>query len=137
MKEKKELIRAIKFAVISVSAGIIQIGAFALFNDALKWNYWLAYLFALTLSVLWNFTVNRNYTFKASNNIAKAMCLVALFYVVFTPLSTYLGNLATERGAQEYLVLLVTMLANFVLEFLYTRCFVYRNACDTKESKKS
>ncbi len=135
MKEQKEFIRVVKFTLISISAGVIQIGTFALFNDLLRWNYWLGYLTSLVLSVLWNFTINRNYTFKSSNNVAKSMILVGLFYVVFTPVSTVLGNLATKGGAHEYLVLIVTMLANFVLEFLYTRYFVYRNSCDTKRKR--
>ncbi len=135
MNDAKELIRAIKFAIISVSAGIIQIGTFALFNSLFKWNYWLAYLLSLVLSVLWNFTINRNYTFKASNNVMKSMLLVGLFYVVFTPLSTWAGDFATKQGVNEYVVLVGTMLLNFVLEFLYTRFFVYRNACDTKQKK--
>ncbi len=136
MKNKKEIVRVIKFTLISISAGVIQIGSFALFNDVFRWNYWLGYLTSLLLSILWNFTINRSYTFKSSNDIAKSMVLVLLFYAVFTPASTVLGNLATDKGANEYLVLAITMILNFVLEFLYTRFFVYRNSCDTKQESK-
>ena len=59
------------------------------------------------------------------------MLLVLAFYVVFTPLSTWLGNLAENAGINEYIVLAITMLSNFVLEFLYNRYVVYRNSCDT------
>ena len=127
----KELIRAVKFLLISIGAGVIQIGSFTLFNETLKWNYWAAYLTSLLLSVLWNFTVNRKVTFKSSANVPIAMLLVLAFYAVFTPVSTVLGNLAASRSVNEYVVLAVTMIANFVLEFLYTRYVVYRNSCDT------
>ena len=135
MTKFKELFRAIKFTLISISAGIIQIATFVLFNDLLKWNYWLGYLISLLLSILWNFTINRKVTFKSSNNITKSMILVLLFYVVFTPVSTILGDIATKHLVNEYLVLAVTMISNFVLEFLYCRYFVYRNSCDTFENK--
>ena len=127
----KEFWRAFKFLLISISAGIVQVGTFTLFNELFNWGYWVAYLTSLLLSVLWNFTINRKYTFKSANNVKIAMLLVLLFYAVFTPVSTILGNLAESKGANEYLVLAVTMLSNFALEFLYTRYVVYRNSCDT------
>ena len=130
-KDLKELFRAIKFLFISISAGIIQVLGFALFNDLLSLGYWFSYLTSLILSVLWNFTINRRYTFKSANNVKIAMLLVLAFYVVFTPISTVIGNLAEKAGVHDYIVLIVTMLANFVLEFLYTRYVVYRNSCDT------
>ena len=136
-KDLKELFRAIKFLLISISAGIIQIGSFTLFNEVFKWNYWVGYLISLLLSIIWNFTINRRYTFKSANNVKIAMLLVLLFYAVFTPVSTILGNLAESGGVNEYIVLAVTMILNFVLEFIYTRYVVYRNSCDTliKKSK--
>ena len=135
-KNLKEWFRALKFGLISVSAGIIQIGLFTLLNELLLWNYWVAYLLSLLASIIWNFTINRKYTFKSANNIKIAMLLVLAFYVVFTPVSTVLGNLAETNGANEYLVLGVTMLSNLVLEFLYTRFVVYRNSCDTAVVKE-
>ena len=137
-KEKiKELIRALKFLIISISAGLIQVGSFTLFNEALEWNYWVGYLTSLLLSVLWNFTINRKITFKSSSNVPIAMLLVLAFYAVFTPVSTVLGAKAEAAGTNEYIVLAVTMIANFVLEFLYTRYVVYRNSCDTATAKPS
>ena len=129
--EKKELLRAIKFTFISISAGIVQIASFTLFNEAFKWDYWYAYLPSLLLSILWNFTINRKFTFKSANNVKIAMLLVLGFYAVFTPVSTILGNLAENVNVNEYIILGVTMLANFVLEFLFTRYVVYKNSCDT------
>ena len=130
----KEIMRAVKFTLISISAGIVQIGLFTLLNEIFNWNYWVSYLIALLASIIWNFTINRKVTFKAANNVTKAMLLVLAFYAVFTPVSTILGELAeqaigTDYG--EYIVLAVTMILNFVLEYLYTRFIVYRNSCDT------
>lgn len=133
MKKEKltEVLRALKFLVISASAGIIQVASFALLNELLRLNYWFAYLTSLLLSIIWNFTINRRYTFKSASNVKRAMLLVLLFYAVFTPVSTLLGSAAENAGANEYLVLAVTMLSNFVLEYLYTRYIVYRSSCDT------
>lgn len=134
---KKEFLRAVKFLLISISAGVIQIGVFTLLNEVMHWNYWVSYLISLLLSIVWNFTINRKYTFKSANNIKIAMLLVLAFYAVFTPVSTILGNLAENSGVNEYIVLAVTMVLNFVLEFLYTRYFVYRNSCDTIKEKST
>lgn len=138
MKEKKdykELFRAIKFTIISISAGIIQIGTFTLMYEVFNWIYWPSYLISLLLSVLWNFTINRKYTFKSANNVKVAMLLVLAFYAVFTPVSTILGSLAEGNGVNGFIVEIITMLSNFVLEFLYNRFVVYRNSCDTIEAK--
>lgn len=135
MTKYNELIRAVKFTLISASAGIVQALSFALLNELLRVNYWVAYLVSLVLSVLWNFTINRKFTFKSANNIKLSMLLVALFYAVFTPVSTYLGQLAKDAGINEYIVLAVSMISNLILEYLYTRYIVYRNSCDTAKSK--
>lgn len=136
-KNLKEFFRALKFLLISISAGIIQIGTFTLMNELFGWNYWLSYLISLLLSIIWNFTINRKYTFKAANNVTIAMLLVLGFYAVFTPVSTILGNLAETNGVNEYIVLAVTMITNFILEFLFTRFVVYRNSCDTATKKEN
>ena len=88
----KDLIRSVKFTLFSVSAGVIQIGSFTLLNELLHLDYWVSYLIALILSVLWNFTLNRRYTFQSANNVPLAMLKVAAFYLVFTPASTLLEN---------------------------------------------
>ena len=117
----KEFLRVVKFTIISISAGIIQIGVFSLLNEVLEVNYWVAYLTSLLLSIIWNFTINRKVTFKAANNVTIAMILILLFYAVFTPVSTILGDYVESKNVNEYIVLGVTMISNFVLEFLYTR----------------
>ena len=134
----KELLRFIKFLLFSISAGVIQILSFTLFNEALKWDYWFGYLLSLLLSIIWNFTINRKLTFKSANNVKIAMLLVLAFYAVFTPVSTILGNIAEQNNVDEYIVLALTMISNFILEFLFTRYVVYRNSCDTavKNNKK-
>lgn len=129
--KNKELIRTVKFALFSVSAGIIQILLFKLLNELLHLDYWLSYITSLVASIVWNFTINRKVTFKSSNNIKLSMLLVFAFYLVFTPVSTVLGTLAENSGVNEYIVLGVTMASNLVLEYLYTRYVVYRNSCDT------
>lgn len=131
----KEIFRALKFLLISISAGLIELGSFTLFNELFHLDYWICYLFSVVLSVLWNFTVNRKLTFRSANNIRIAMLLVFAFYIVFIPCSTLLGNYATGLGVNEYIVKIATMLLNFTLEFLYCRLVVYRNSCDTAVKK--
>ena len=133
----KELIRFIKFAFISASAGLVEIGSFALFNELIHWPYWLSYMIALILSVLWNFTLNRKYTFQSATDIPSAILKVALFYVVFVPGSTWLEHVLTAAGINEYLVTIVNMLLNFVLEFLYQRYYVFRDSIDTSKRAES
>lgn len=134
---KKEFIRTIKYALIAASAGLIQLGSFTLMNEILHLNYWVSYLIALVLSVVWNFTFNRRYTFKSASNMQKAMLLVFAYYLVFTPTSTYLEHyLTTVRGWNEYLVTIMNMLLNFVTEFLYQRFVVFRDSIDTNALAK-
>ena len=129
---KKQLWKAIKFTLFSISAGIIQIGSFALLEIFIK-DYWIPYLISLVLSILWNFTLNRRYTFKSAANVPVAMMKVFGFYLVFTPLSTYLGDLAESVGVNDFIILIITMLTNFVLEFLFCKLVVYRGKEDTLE----
>lgn len=132
MKDKKQLWQAVKFTLFSISAGVIQIGSFGLLEIFIK-EYWIPYLISLVLSILWNFTLNRRYTFKSAANVPKAMAKVFGFYLVFTPLSTYLGNLAEGRGVNDFIILIVTMLSNFVLEYLFCKFVVYRGQENTLE----
>lgn len=130
---RKELFQALKFLLFSISAGLIQIAFFTLFLEVIGLVYWQSYLISLVLSVLWNFTFNRRYTFHSAANIPRAMALVALFYAVFTPVSTWLGHLLASGGVNEYLVEAGTMICNFVLEFIYQRFFVFKNSIDTND----
>lgn len=133
----KELLRSLKFLLFSISAGVIEVAAFSLLNELTGWSYWPCYLIALVLSVLWNFTLNRRYTFQSASNVPAAMIKVFAFYCVFTPASTVLGNfLAESLHWNEYLVTVINMAANFTLEFLYDRFFVFRDSLDTNELAK-
>ena len=133
-EKRKEIMRMVKFGLFSVSAGIIEAVSFELLNAFTSWDYWPKYLIALILSVVWNFTLNRAYTFQSANNVPIAMLKVAAFYAVFTPLSTIGGQyLAGNLGWNETLVLAITMACNFVTEYLYDRFVVFGKSIDTNE----
>lgn len=132
----KEFWRAVKFTLFSLSAGMIQMGSFTLLNELAGLDYWVSYLIALVLSVIWNFTFNRKFTFHSAANVPIAMLKVAAFYVVFTPLSTMLEAYLTGLGWNEYLVTVINMLINFVLEFVYQRFVVFGKSLDTNQKEK-
>ena len=134
MKDKGQLLQALKFTLFSLSAGIILIGSFAVHEIFIK-DYWIPYLISLILSIVWNFTLNRRYTFKSAANVPVAMAKVFGFYLVFTPVSTFLGNLAEQNGGQDFVILIVTMVANFVLEYLFCKFVVYRGQENTMKEK--
>lgn len=127
---KKSVGQVLKFTLFSISAGLIQIGSFAVLEIFIK-DFWIPYVISLVLSILWNFTLNRKYTFRSATNVPVAMAKVFGFYLVFTPLSTWLGDLAEGRGVNDFLILALTMLANFVLEFVFCKFVVYRGKEDT------
>jgi len=145
---KHEALQALKFTLFSISAGIIQIVSYTLFYEVFHWAPWLAYLVSLILSVLWNFTFNRKYTFRSDADLKKSMLLVGLFYLVFTPLSTWWtaaltgenpftgAEASSEPLVNNYLVQAGTMLINFVTEFLYQKFVVYRDSIDTNDQAK-
>ncbi len=136
---KQEFMRTLKFLVFSISAGAIQILSFTAMNELLGdwWGYWPSYLISLILSVLWNFTFNRRFTFKSASNVPVAMLKVFAFYAVFTPLSTLLGDyLVKTVGWNEYLVTVLNMVINLILEFLYQRFFVFNKTIDTNDLAK-
>ena len=130
--KREELMRTVKFTLFSVSAGVIELGAFTALDSLTDWNYWVCYLIALVLSVVWNFTLNREYTFRSANHVPTAMLEVAAYYAVFTPVTTMLGNYLTETcGWNGYVVTLLNMALNFVTEYLYDRFFVFGKSIDT------
>ncbi len=136
-KEKKEeILRVVKYVLFSASAGVIQTLAFTLLNEIVQWPYWPCYLIALVLSVLWNFTLNRTFTFQSATNVPRAMLMVAGYYCVFTPLSTLWGIALTKAGWNEYIVLFGTMLVNLTTEFLFWRLVVYKNSINTNAIAK-
>lgn len=145
-RNKTEWLRAVKFTLISCSAGLIQAGSFTLLNEFVTFPDWVpsfgkdygpAYLIALVLSVLWNFTINRRYTFQSAANLPLAMLKVFGYYCVFTPVTVIAGDYCTgSLGWNEYLVLAVTMILNLVTEYLFCRWVVYRKSIDTNNVSK-
>lgn len=134
-ERKKELLRTVKFVLFSISAGLIQVLSFTLMEELLHWTHWVAYLISLVLSVLWNFTLNRKFTFHSASNVPIAMLKVAGFYLVFTPLSTWWTAVLTgpNVGWNEYLVLAMTMIINFITEYLFQRFVVFGKSLDTDQ----
>lgn len=128
-----EWLRVLKFVLFSASAGVIQFGSFALLNEFTGWRYWPCYLISLLLSIVWNFTFNRRFTFKSNANVTSTLLLVLAFYAVFTPATTVLGDwLVEDLYWNEYLVTIINMLLNLSLEYLYQRYVVYRNKIDNR-----
>ncbi|MBE5816403.1 MAG: GtrA family protein [Clostridiales bacterium] len=132
-QKRREFLRTVKFVLFSISAGLIQVGSFTLMEEVLQWTHWVSYLISLVLSVVWNFTLNRKFTFRSSNNIPVAMLKVAGFYAVFTPVSTWWTAVLTGVGVgmNEYVVFVATMLINFVCEYLFCRFVVFRGSIDS------
>lgn len=158
--KKQNFFQFLKFALISCSAGLIEVGSFALMHDVLLKNdtiasyllshetlaklleneYGLLYVIALVLSVIWNFTINRKFTFKSAANVPIAMLKIFGYYLVFTPLSTIIGQAITNTNPDStllsYVVLGCTMLINMLTEFLFSKFVVYRNQEGTAIKKE-
>ena len=129
----REILRFVKFILFSISAGVIQMGSFALLNELTGWTYWPCYLISLLLSVIWNFTLNRKFTFKSAANVPVAMLKVLGYYAVFTPVTTLLGQyLSGTLFWNEYLVTALNMVLNLVTEFLFQRYVVYGRSVDNR-----
>lgn len=127
---KQSLWQMLKYAIFSISAGVIQEGSFFLMFNVIfsvDEKFWLlCHIVSTVLSVLWNFTLNRKYTFKSVVNVPVAMLKVAAFYLVFLPVSGWLGDTAVAAGWNGNLMQILVMFANFVLEFLYFKFVVFR-----------
>ena len=145
MSKKEQIIQFLKFLGFSLSAGIIQIvsyelfallcrGAFSLVEEQ---YYWGCYLTSLLLSIIWNFTFNRKFTFKSAVNVPKAMALVLEFYAVFTPLSTIGGDALVSIGWNGTLVLIITMVINFITEYVYDALVVFRDKKPDSKQEES
>ena len=139
LERKKELLRTIKFVLFSISAGVIEFTSFLLFSHLPGYNpswYRLAAYSSLTLSVVWNFTFNRKFTFQSAANVPVAMLKVLGYYLIFAPLSIEFCQIylidTLGWGEWELLIKAISMLVNFITEFLYQRYFVFRKTIDTK-----
>lgn len=129
---RQSFVQIVKFTLFSISAGVIQAISFTVCEEIFKFPYWPSYLIALILSILWNFTLNRRYTFKSAANIPIAMLKLGVYYAIFTPLTTWLGQALVTHGANDYLVLFGTMLVNLATEFLVCRFIIYRGQINTR-----
>ena len=136
LTKKQNIMQVVKFVLFSASAGIIQIAVFALLELCGVTTWAWAYFPSLVLSVLWNFTFNRRYTFQSAANVPVAMFKVFLFYCVFTPLSLWWGTALENAGWNDFLIQALTMATNLVTEFLYCRFVVYRNNMNTNNIAK-
>ncbi len=135
--KKKETLRAVKFVLFSISAGLIQAVSIWLLETFTRFPSWLCYLIGLVLSVLWNFTLNRKFTFKSAANVPLAMLKVAAYYAVYAPLSTLGVKFLTEKCLwPPILADGLAMALNLVTEFLYQRFFVFGKSLDTAVRKK-
>lgn len=134
--QRKEVLRTVKFVLFSFSAGIIQLASYTLFLEVCRWDAWLAHLISLILSVLWNFTLNRKFTFHSATNVPLAMLKVAAFYLVFTPLSTWWTAALDACGWNEYLIEGINMLSNLITEYFFMRFVVFRGSVDTAIKEK-
>ena len=127
----KNVIQAIKFTLFSLSAGLIQVISFAIFRAIFgEEAYWLNHLLSLALSVIWNFTFNRKYTFKPTGHVVRDMLLVALFYAVFTPVTMWGGQKLVSLGVFDWLVEGGVMLLNLVTEYLFQKFVVYKEKAE-------
>ncbi len=136
---KKELWMSIKFTLFSISAGVIQLLSFTIIYEWLHClTWWPSYLISVILSVIWNFTFNRKFTFKSANNVPKAMTLVLAYYLVFIPISVFGGNALESLWGSNYgiLVTILMMIINFITEFIWDRFVVFRNSIDTNNYAK-
>lgn len=134
---KDEIFRALKFLGFSISAGVIQIVSFEILYDAIGWFWWPSYLISIVLSVIWNFTFNRKFTFKSANNVPIAMAWTMLYYAAFIPISVFGGRVLEDIGWNGTLVTFIMMVINFVTEFLWQRYFVFRKSINTKPLPKT
>ena len=131
INKKAELWQMTKFLLFSISAGVIQIITFTILQEFVKWPFWPCHLIALALSVVWNFTFNRKFTFKSAANVPLAMTLAFLFYVPFTPATVLGGQALVNAGWNSFLVEALTMVLNFVLEYFYSKYVTFRNNINT------
>ena len=128
-----EVWRAIKYAMISASAGAIEFLVFTVLNEFTNWRYWPCYLIALIISIIWNFYINRRFTFRSDVDAAGALLKIAGYYAIFTPVSTWGGDyLAETLGWNEYLVTVLNLFFNLITEYTFQRLVVYGNKVDNR-----
>lgn len=133
--KKQQFLQILKFTGFSISAGAIQLLSFSILYEwtaCLPW--WPSYLISIILSVIWNFTFNRKFTFKAANNIPLAMTLVLIYYAAFTPASVFGGDALEKLWGSDFgiLVTVLMMVINFVTEFVWDKFIVFNEKVTDK-----
>lgn len=137
LSKKQQFFQFLKFLAFSLSAGAIQLLTFELLYNIIGWkSWWATYLISIVLSVVWNFTFNRKFTFKAATNVPVSMMLALLFYVPFIPLSVFGGNALEQIGWNGTLVTLMMMIINFLGEFVWDKFVVFNDKVVSKIVKK-
>lgn len=132
LTKKQQFIQILKFTAFSISAGVIQLLSFSILYDWTKWlrdSWWAAYLISIVLSVIWNFTFNRKFTFASAANVPLAMALVTVYYCMFIPVSVFGGDALEELWGEKWgiAVTVLMMLINFATEFLWDKFLVFND----------
>ncbi len=136
LSKKQEFFQFLKFLAFPLSAGAIQLLSFELMYNIINWkSWWATYLISVVLSVIWNFTFNRKFTFKSASNVTVSMILALLFYVPFIPLSVFGGNALEQIGWNGTLVTLMMMVINFIGEFAWDKLVVFNDKIVGKIAK--
>lgn len=153
--KKKELFRTLKYLAFTVSAGAIQFCSTWILSAIWPVEKFangpvLFYLIGLVLSVIWNLTFNRKFTFKSAANLPVAMLKTIGFYIVFTPASCFLQawltngvliegwtfTIKTFLGLPVLVGTIICMLVNLALEFPFQRFVVFGKSIDSADKKK-
>lgn len=132
LTRKQILLQWIKFIIFSLSAGGLQFISFAIMHDFFYWGYIPSYPIALIISYVYNVTLNREFTFKSATNLPVAIVKVTFYYIIFAPLSSWWGW-KLENILNPYVILLGTMLVNFVTEFLFYNFFIFSGSVNTNK----
>lgn len=137
LSKKQQFLQLLKFTVFMASAGAIQLLSTTTLHQWTGWladYYWVAYVIGLTLSVIWSFTFNRKFTFKAANNVPLAMVLVIIYNcLIVIPLAWGGDELVKLWGNDLGIVVtIITMLINFVTEFFWDKFIVFNKRVTDK-----
>lgn len=156
--KRQEKLQFVKYALCAASAGIIQFLTFTILQAVIPDNgqtmhfivenmsvvTFSATTVALCLSILWNFTLNRKFTFKDAGNVPKAMVLAFIFYIPFYPFQTWYVHTIKELlgasiniDAAGIIAEGTVMIMNFILEFLWQKFVVFRKKKPTQTQEQA
>ena len=131
-KTKNGWLQFLQFVVVSLGAGVIEYATFALMTWIVPDNKTMlvaAEVTSVVLSCLFNFTVNRKYTFHSSSNIPLGMLLYGVYYAFLaTPAGVWFLLFLTQGGMHELLAKAVKMLVNFIFDYLFCKFILFQAA---------